>query len=257
MQPDTLWFYPVSWLPVSEGATCLEPRLLEVTGELSDSPLLRFGADRGEAVKFVYLIDKAGRLHLARPGEALADDRIHLIAVYKRVEVDRTSWDRRRRNVKEAHLKGAACDLPGGYELCEVEVLPGLKAHTFADDIADMYPTFVASREHAIINAMAIELPANDCEHMVAYKRFAKEAKRSEGARQHREALGLDAGTVTEALTHTRGPPTKLVPCASSLVMGDLNAVDYVTGFYLAVLCRPINVYDMASRYPGVTYCTV
>ena len=179
-----------------EGATDLEPRLLEVTGELSDLPLSRFGADRGEAVKFVNLIDKAGRLHLARPGEALAEDRMNVIAVYKSVEVDRIVWDRRRRNVKEAHLKGAACDLPGGYELSEIEVPPGLKAHVFADDIADMYPTFVASRERAITNAMAIELPAKDCVHMVAHKRFAKEAKRLEGARHHREALGFDACNV-------------------------------------------------------------
>ena len=94
---------------------------------------------------------------------------------------------------------------------------------------------------------MAIELPAKDCEHMFAYKR---------------EPLGLDAVSVSKALTHTIGPPTKLGPCASSLVMGDLNAVDYATGlmimyFCLAARCRPISVYDMASRYPGVTYCTL
>ena len=81
---------------------------------------------------------------------------MNVIAVYKSVEVVGTVWDRRRRNAKEAHLKGAACDLPGGYELCEVKVPPGLKAHVFADDTADMYPTFVASRERAITNTMAI-----------------------------------------------------------------------------------------------------
>ena len=65
---------------------------------------------------------------------------------------------------------------------------------------------------------------------MVAYRRFAIEAKGSEGARQHREALGLDACNVSKVLTHTIVPPTKLVPCARSLVMADLNAVDHVTG---------------------------
>ena len=84
---------------------------------------------------------------------------------------------------------------------------------------------------------MAIELPAKDCVHMVAYKRFAKEAKRLEGARHHREALGLDACNVSNALTKTIGPPTKLVPCVSSLVMGDLNAVYYATGAHDHVLC--------------------
>ena len=130
---------------------------------MSDVPLSHFGADRVEALKFANLIDEGGRLHLARPSEALAEDRMNVIAVYKSMEVDRTVWDRRRRNVKEAHSKGAACDLPGGYELCEIEVPPGLKAHYFADDIGDMYPTFVASRERAVTNAMATELPAKDC----------------------------------------------------------------------------------------------
>ena len=109
----------------------------------------------GEAVQFANIIAKAGRFHLARPSEALAEDRMNVIAVYKSVEVDRTVWDRRRRNVKEVHLS-AACDLLGGYVLCDVEVPPGLKAHVFADDTADMYPTFVASRERAITNTMAI-----------------------------------------------------------------------------------------------------
>ena len=81
-----------------------------------------------------------------------------------------------------------------------------------------------------------LSFPPKDCEHMVAYKHFVEEAKRSEGARQHREALGLDACSVSKALTHTTGPPTKLVPCASSLVMGDLDALDYGPGGHENVL---------------------
>ena len=137
-------FDPVPWLPVLEGATYLEPRLLEVTGVDSDLPVARFAADRSEAVKFAELIDSAGRLYLARPEEAPAGDRMNVLAVYKSETVDRTVWDRRRRNCREAHLKGAASDLPGGYELCELEVPLGHQAYVFADDIADMYPTFVA-----------------------------------------------------------------------------------------------------------------
>ena len=57
-----------------------------------------------------------------------------------------------------------------------------------------------------------------------------------EGARHHREALGLDECNVSNALTKTIGPPTKLVSCASSLVMGDLNAVYYATGAHENVL---------------------
>ena len=231
---DVPGFDPVPWLPVLEGATYLEPRLLEVTETCSDLPMSRFSAPRSEAVEFAELIDTAGRLHLARPEEAPVGDRMNVLAVYKSETVDRTVWDRRRRNCREAHLKGAASDLPGGYELCELEVPVGEKAFVFADDIADMYPTFIAPPERAVTNAMAVELAASECEHMKAFKRFAKVGGKADLSRQAmRKLLGLhDSG----ADSSPTSKPRTLVPCAASLVMGDLNAVDYATGAHESVL---------------------
>ena len=58
-------FDPVPWLPVLEGATYLEPRLLEVADAPCDLPVAKFSAHRREAVKFAELIDSSGRLYLA------------------------------------------------------------------------------------------------------------------------------------------------------------------------------------------------
>ena len=75
-------FGPVPWLPVLEGATYLEPRLLEVIdNDECDLPLARFSAHRSEAFKLAELMDSAGRLHLARPCEAPEADRMN-ISIY-------------------------------------------------------------------------------------------------------------------------------------------------------------------------------
>ena len=227
LKTEIAGFDPVPWLPVLEGATYIEPRLLVTGTEESDLPLARFGATKSEGAKFAKLIDDAGRLYLARPHEAAAADRMNVMSVYKDKDWDRTVWDRRRRNFRETHLKGAGSSMPGGYELCELEVPAGQFAHLFVDDLADMYPTFSAPPERAITNAMALELDASDCVGYKAYKRFHSEMKRkvdNAGA-----ALGLPAADAPSL-------PSKLVPCCASLVMGDLNAVDYACAAHENIL---------------------
>ena len=138
-------FDPVPHLPFLDAACYLETRLLEVgEHEPCDPPVARFSAPRKEALEFARQLDAAGRLHLARVDEAPADQRMNLIAVYKNADIDRTVWDRRRRNHLEVHLCGAAADMPAGYDLAEMEVPPGHQAFLFCDDISDMYPTFIA-----------------------------------------------------------------------------------------------------------------
>ena len=88
---------------------------------------------------------------------------MNVMSVYKDKDWDRTVWDRRRRNFRKTHLKGAGSSMPGGYELCELEVPAGHFAHLFVDDLADMYLTFSAPPERVIANAMALELDAFDC----------------------------------------------------------------------------------------------
>ena len=160
---------------------------------------------------------------------------MNVLAVYKSETVDRTVWDRRRRNCSEAHLKGAASDLPGGYELCEIEVPDGQRAYVFADDIADMYPTFTAPPERARTNGMAIELTVDECKHLRAYRNFLRKSKSEHhGAAHTRQMLGLDVDSGGDA----RHLQPKFVPCAASLVMGDLNAVDYATGAHESILVQ-------------------
>ena len=79
-------------------------------------PMLRFRAPRAEALEFVQQLDAAGRLELAEPREAPAGERMNPIAVYKNESIDRTVWDRRRRNHVEYHIRGAAATLLAGYE---------------------------------------------------------------------------------------------------------------------------------------------
>ena len=197
-------FGPAHYLPFLEAACYIEyiePRLLEnCQQQPSTLPLSKFRAPRKEALEFVQQLDAAGRLVLALPEEAPAGERMNLIAVYKNEAIDRTVWDRRRRNHIEYHIRGAAASLPAGYELCEIEVTPGTKAFLYVDDVADMYPSFVSTRERALTNALAIELTADEC-------RLFRAARKYKG-----------------------NLPAKLVPCCASLVMGDRNAVDFATG---------------------------
>ena len=109
----------------------------------SDLPVAKFAAHRTEALEFARQIYFAGRLYLATIAEAPGDQRMHLISPYKSPTVDRTVWDRRRRNYLEEHLKGAASDMPAGYDLTDIEVPDGHYAHMFCDDVSEMYPSFI------------------------------------------------------------------------------------------------------------------
>ena len=204
---DAHAFDPALWMPYLEAACYLEPRLLlDPSPPKCDIPIAKFRAPRTEALEFIRQLDKTGRLFLSEPELAPKGERMSLIAVFKNAEIDRTVWDRRRRNNLEFHIRGAAACLPAGYELTELCVGPGMQAYLYTDDIADMYPSFLASAERARTNALAIELSSEECAGLKALKRFK--------------------GAV---------PPT-LVPCCQSLVMGDLNAVDFATGAHEMVL---------------------
>ena len=69
------------------------------------------------------------------------------------------------------------------------------------DDIADFYPGFDTSLEHAQTNALAVDAVLADFKGTLAY----------EAARSRDPSLNDDDA---------------VLPCLSSLVMGNLNAVD-------------------------------
>ena len=199
-------FDPAPHLGPFEAACFLEPRLLEVPRDPCPHPVGGLRCQRAEILKFVRKLDAAGRLHLATPAEAPRDQRMNLIAVPKNEAVDRIVWDRRRRNWLEAHLVGGARDLPAGYLFTDHEVGDGEVMRLFADDLQDFYPSVVSSAARACTNALAIELTADELAGLRAMRRFGG------------------------------SPPPRLVPCARSLVMGDVNASDWATEAHAKIL---------------------
>ena len=191
-----------------DAACFLEPRLLEVECSPCPLPVAGIRSQRRELLQFARQLDLAGKLHLALPEEAPAEDRVNLLAVYKSAQLDRTVWDRRRRNWREAHLRGAAAELPAGYDFAEFELGPAEAAYVFSDDLADFYPSVDASEARAVTNALAVEVRP--------------------------EELGLDLRAMRRFDSQTL--PARVVPCARTLVMGDLNAVDWATGAHRSIL---------------------
>ena len=199
-------FDPTPHLDVLDAACYVEPRLLELGAPACPLPRAGMRGQRHEVLRYVRRMDEFGKLHLAAPADAPKEDRMSLIAVYKSEARDRTVWDRRRRNWKEVHLRGGARDLPGGYNLAEFELLPGQNALLFGDDLRDFYPSFDAPPARAVTNALALEVSPAEVKGTRALRRFAGQ------------------------------PPALLVPCAASLVMGDLNAVDWATAAHREIL---------------------
>ena len=185
---------------------------------------------------------------------------MNLISVYKSPTVDRTVWDRRRRNYLEQHLKGAASDMPAGYDLTDIEVPNGHYAHSFCDDVSEMYPSFIAPPSRARSNAIAIEFTRAECQELTAFKRIARIEKKvgdkldgelsaENGVRKGGPVCASDlllpaAGPYTSPdlkllqLGNSGQMGNRFVPCAGSLVMGDLNAVDFATGAHQTILER-------------------
>lgn len=206
------WARLASSDPFSEYAAGLLRRFCISRSSLSAWICSTFEPSRGpgarELLRLARQLDCAGKLHLALPDEVSAEDRVNLLAVYKNPQLDRTVWDRRRRNWREAHLRDPAADLPAGYEFAEFELGPSESAYVFCDDLADFYPSVDASDARAATNALAVEVRPDEF------------------------------GTGLNALRRFRSDavPLHVFPCAKTLVMGDLNAVDWATGAHQSIL---------------------
>ena len=66
-------FDPAPHVGLFEAACFLEPRLLEVPRDPCPHPVGGLRVQRAEILKFVHMLDAAGRLHLATPAEAPRD----------------------------------------------------------------------------------------------------------------------------------------------------------------------------------------
>ena len=116
----TLSVDATKYLPVFEAATFVEPSLLELgRGRTTPIPYPPHRSD-AEVLKYVLTWDAGDKLELALPDEV--SDRFQHIAVPKDEHKDRVVSDRRRRNAREYHLRGASSHMPSGPLLCVYEL---------------------------------------------------------------------------------------------------------------------------------------
>ncbi len=99
--------------------------------------------------------DRAGRLYLADAASCPRDRRGELFPVYKSIHKDRVVFNRIPQNFWERPLERFSATTPVGAELVELEIPPGSSARLFSEDLADFYPSFVASPQRAVTNAVA------------------------------------------------------------------------------------------------------
>ncbi len=99
---------------------------------------------------------------------------------------------------------GFSATTPSGVELVELEIPHGSVARSFSEDLANYYPSFMATPHRAVTNAVTVTFKPTGLSHTRAFAdltaRYAK--------------LGLPI-------------PSKVCPCNMGLVMGDRNANDF------------------------------
>ena len=215
-------------LPIFEAATFVEPSLLELGRDRTTpipNPPNRADA---EVLKYVRSWDAGDKLELALPDEV--SDRFQHIAVPKDAHKDRVVSDRRRRNAREFHLRGASSHMPSGPLLCEYELQDGQELRVYSDDLADMFPSFPVPWERALTNAVALRCCASDFKGTAALKRLEQRLRRN-GEQLH--------------------PDQRVVALNASMVMGDINAVDYCMGAHEAALAPSRTAHPECTHVRG------
>ena len=195
-------FDPCEHLSVFHAATYLEPRLLELPTPpqappgLPAVPPTQYSSS-AEIVALARRWDDFGKLHLASPDECPNNQRHRLLPTPKDLEEDRLVHDRRWRNRYEHHLRGAARRLPSGADFVDFCLGPQEVAHLDSDDLKHCYPSFRASRQRALTNAVVGNYPG----HLFAGTRAAK-----------------SSGSLLSG---------RVAVCHQGLLPGDANAVDW------------------------------
>ena len=195
-------FDPCPHLSVFHAATYLEPRLLELPtppkapAGLPMVPPSQYSS-AGEIVALARRWDKFDKLHLAPPDACPNSQRHRLLPTPKDADEDRLVHDRRWRNRYEHHLRGAARRLPSGADFVDFCLGPQEVAYLDSDDLTHCYPSFRASKQRALTNAVVGNFPG----HLFAGTRAAK-----------------GAGKLLSG---------KVAICHQGLLPGDANAVDW------------------------------
>ena len=138
-----------------------------------------------------------------------------LFPVPKSVEEDRIVFNRIPRNRYEEHLAGYAKFTPAGSDFVDIEAPANSDCLIYADDLADAFPSFRASRERGSSNSLSWTAPIAAFEGTRALADL----------RRHCAARGREL-------------PARVRPCHKGLMMGDVNAADFCAEAHTKVLRR-------------------
>ena len=119
---EPLHFDYTQYLPVFEAATFLEPRLLQRSEPLACSAFRAACKRNPEVLAFTRDWDEFDKLTLIPQAQAFEPS--PLLATWKTDEMDRTLFDRRRRNAWEHRIEGASAQMSTGAQLLDVQAGP-------------------------------------------------------------------------------------------------------------------------------------
>ena len=111
------------YLPVFEAATFLEPRLLQRSEPLPCSAFRAACKHDPEVLAFIREWDKIDKLTLIPQAQAFEPS--PLLATWKTDEMDRTLFDRRRRNAWGHRIEGVSAQMSTGAQLLDRQAGPG------------------------------------------------------------------------------------------------------------------------------------
>ena len=212
-------FEPTEYLGTFAAACYIEPDLLSrkrLPGGLPAERLVASGPQRGlqgDILGYLRQWDAHRRLLLEPPSSTSRTQQGTLFPVPKSAEADRIVFNRIPRNIHETHLPGYARYTVGGHEFTEVVMGPRSVRRIFAEDLADCFPSFKASRARGVTNALAWTAPASAFAGTLALRELELNCLRR----------GIPV-------------PTRVRPCYLGLPMGDLNAADFAAEAHTRVL---------------------
>ena len=138
LMSEPLHFDCTQYLPVFEAATFLEPRLLQRSEPFQCSAFRAACKRNPEVLAFARDWDKFDKLTLIPQAQAFEPS--PLLATWKTDEMDRTLFDRRRRNASEHRIEGASAQMSTGAQLLDMQAGPGQELVGCVDDLKDHVP---------------------------------------------------------------------------------------------------------------------
>ena len=219
-------FEPTEHLGTFAAACYIDPDLLSrarLPGGVPPESLVASGPQRGiqcDILGYLQQWDHHHRLLLEPPWTTSRTQQGTLFPVPKTADTDRIVFNRIPRNRHEMHLPGYARFTVGGHDLIELVMQPGDALRIFAEDLADCFPSFRASRARGVSNALAWTAP------VAAFH----------GTRAYRD---LERNCLRRSIPM----PSRVRPCYLGLPMGDLNAADFAAEAHTRVIRK-------AGSYP-------